>query len=261
MTNPLLTTTIAVHVDQPRLLAEPRWSYRNKCLSHALLELLDEHWRIAFWPSSKEVRDWARERLTQSKGTWDRLSFAESRPEGAARYATFTDLVPAGTLYNFELTPQFLPCVDDHELLSVMADHMEEQGEGAIVSMLRWTAREWEWGRGLRREQCIVGLPVWARFGSQGWSRGTIASVTARHITVAIDRRMAKRAWWDLVSASRPRSKPKPRRGYGSSTNAKLAAALTGAAAEKEQKQPTREQQRTLLDLTLLVDDLAVENG
>lgn len=141
---------------------------------------------------------------------------------------------------------QFLPCVSDWQTLLIMADLAEERGHESLAKHLRWTSREWEWERGLRRDKCKDGLPVWARFSNQGWSRAVIDSVTPTHIYVVFPHRprrfaggyqRAARAWWDLEyrlknppTRLRRKGKPQPRKGYGAVKNAELAAFLTGTS-------------------------------
>lgn len=133
------------------------------------------------------------------------------------------------------LPAEYVPCIDDFLTLRIMADQVEEAGNTWLARLLRWTANEWEWRRGLQRAECQAGLQVWARYGSAGWSPAFIEAVGPIHVRVRIvtgSRRHGQRAWWDLVpmycSAGDRRKKPKPRKGYGCQVNAELAGALAG---------------------------------
>jgi hypothetical protein len=87
------------------------------------------------------------------------------------------------------LPAQFLPCIDDHLTLRVMADWCEEHNDPQTARHLRWTANEWEWRRGMRRADVVEGMDVWARFWNQGWSRAVVTAVTPRTIKVSFPHR------------------------------------------------------------------------
>lgn len=172
------------------------------------------------------------------------------------------------------LPAEFLPCIDDPVRLLVMADWINEHGDLALAQHLRWTAREWEWGRGLRRSELTEGLEVWARYSSSGWSRAAIDQITDRHVWVIFPYRKqrgwtarqvqrAARAWWDLeprcsalqtidaMGGTRKRwtgKRPDPRKGYGTQKNAELAAALTGLWPKAKIVTAQPELQRGLFD-------------
>lgn len=159
------------------------------------------------------------------------------------------------------LPAQFLPCIDEPDKLLIMSDWLEDHGaDQYLLRHLRWTAREWSWGRGLRREECIEGLEVFARYSNTGWSRAVIVKVTLRMIRVEFPHRprsaasgntkAGERAWWDLelrhsaVEILREQGllrrrkygegyRPKPRKGYGATNNAALARALLGETVKR----------------------------
>lgn len=135
---------------------------------------------------------------------------------------------------------EWTPLVDDAARLMMLADWFDERACDYMAKLCRWTANEWTWARGLKRADCLVGLEVWARYGSQGWSRGVIDSVGPKQVIVRFPYRhngmsRGARAWWDLVprlhrlSRGRAVPKPKPRRGYTLGTNASFAGCLMGS--------------------------------
>jgi hypothetical protein len=140
-----------------------------------------------------------------------------------------------------QLPTDLLPCIDDYPRLRVIADYVGERGDTELERHLRWVAHEWERYRGLKRRDVEVGMTVWARYSSSGWSRAVVAKVTPRKIVVEFPHRkvrhwtkhavqQAERAWWDLEPRGEWQGtrykRPKPRKGYGTQKNAALAAAL-----------------------------------
>lgn len=150
-----------------------------------------------------------------------------------------------------ELPKEFLPCIDDWETLRVMADYVDDRGNLPLANLLRWTANEWEWHRGLMRRDCVDRCPIWMRVPG-GWSPGNVFAVGKENIVAEYELRTklinvgsfditekitVDYAWWDLTLRTREterggftRQKPKPRKGYKCATNASLAAALCGKA-------------------------------
>lgn len=166
-----------------------------------------------------------------------------------------------------DIHDRFLPCVDDPFALRVIADWVEENGDLNLARHLRFTADLWQKNKGLARSGVKEGRLVWARFWNQGWSRAAVREVTDRKIIVAFPYRrrsrradrppmafstgnwpdvdiwqLGERAWWDLE----PRvgddgtifRKPRPRPGYGSITNAKLAKVLARGLKPPQKDNP-----------------------
>lgn len=138
------------------------------------------------------------------------------------------------------LPQEFLPCVSDHETLRVMADLVDEAGNGDLAGLLRWTANAWKWGHGMSLEACRFaaheGNEVWIRFHHFGWSRGHLSLGPDDMPYAVMSNWRASRgivnaipiAWWDVEQGTTNARKPKPRKGYTNGTNSELAWKLAG---------------------------------